>query len=187
MSEMLGIDGSRRELHELRVAEWADFGLAGVAMALSIAATEVAPAFSLPFFLGGVAVLVMAVRTVYRRWDLCESLLLDPDAYDIAEIQARAEQLASLAERRRLAHSIRALLSNPVPARRKSVELVAAELSELAVELDDEELVLEPICAVRCRRLLTDGAVSALLNPALPADGLRIAVARIRAGFQPRS
>jgi hypothetical protein len=33
--------------------------------------------------------------------------------------------------------------------------------------------------------LLTDTSESALLNPTLPADGLRIALKLIRAGFEP--
>jgi hypothetical protein len=132
------------------------------------------------------AVLGLAVRAVYRRWDLCERLLLDPDAYDIAEIHRRAEQFASLAERRRLALSIRLLLSDEGTIRSQRAQLVAQELAVLADELDDESLALEPICAARCRRLLTDGVESALLNADLPTDGLRIAVTRISAGFEPR-
>jgi hypothetical protein len=45
----------------------------------------------------------------------------------------------------------------------------------------------EPIRAVRCSQLLTDANESALLNPALLDDGLRIAVIRIRTGFVPRT
>jgi hypothetical protein len=186
MAHALGSEDARRELHELRVEEWSDLLIGGLAMALSLGATQVAPAFALPFFVGGVLVLGLGVRATYRRWDLRERLLLDPGAYDIEEVHVRAEELARLAERRRLAFSIRALLSDDGPYRRTNVELVAPELAELARELEDEDLALEPICAVRCRQLLTDGVESALLNPAQPSDGLRIAVARIRAGFEQR-
>jgi hypothetical protein len=51
-------------------------------MALSVGVTWVAPALAVPLLLGGMAVLGLAVRSVYRRWDLGERLLLDPDAYD---------------------------------------------------------------------------------------------------------
>jgi hypothetical protein len=186
MANALGTADARRELHDLRVEERSDFLLAGVAMALSLAATRVAPALAIPLFLGGFVVLVLAVRAVWRRWELLERLLLDPGAYEIAEIQARAEQFANLRERRRLAWSIRALLVEPGPHRGPTVQLVADQLAELADELDDEELTLDPISAVRCRQLVNDVETSALLNPALPSDGLHVAIARIRNGFEPR-
>jgi hypothetical protein len=187
MAHAFGSEDARRELHELRVDEWTDFLLAGAALGLSLGATQVAPAFALPFFFGGVVVLGLAVRAVYRRWDLCERLLLDPGAYDIAEVHDRAEGLASLAQRRRLAFTIRALVAEHGTYRSARVQPIASELAELADELSDESLVLEPICAVRCRRLVTEPTESPLLNPELPADSLRIAVARIRAGFEPRT
>jgi hypothetical protein len=186
MAHALSSEDARRELHELRVEELSDFFLAGVAMALSLTATRVAPAFAVPLFLGGLVVLVLAVRAACRRWELSERLLLDPDAYEIDEIRARAEQLASLQERRRLAWSIRALLAEPGPYRGPTVQPVADQLAELANELDDEQLALDPIYAVRCRHLVNDVETSALLNPALPSDGLRVTIARIRSGFEPR-
>jgi hypothetical protein len=39
---------------------------------------------------------------------------------------------------------------------------------------------------VRCRQLVNDVETSALLNPALPSDGLRVAIAQIRNGFEQR-
>lgn len=186
MAHALRSEDARWELHKLRVEELSDFLLAGVAMALSLAATRWAPAFAMPLFLGGVVVLVLAVRAVFRRWELSERLLLDPDAYEIDEIRARAEQFASLQERRRLAWSIRALVAEPGPYRGPTVQLVADQLAQLANELDDEELTLDPISAVRCRQLINDVETSALLNPALPSDGLRVAIARIRNGFEQR-
>jgi hypothetical protein len=152
-------------------------------IALSLAATELARDLALPLFLGGVAVLALGVRASCRRWELRERLLLDPDAYEIGEVHNRADQLATLKERRRLAASVRFLLEQPRTGCRARVEDNARELAELARELDDEHLVLEPICAARCRLLVTDTVESPLLNPDVPSDGLRIAVARVRAGF----
>jgi hypothetical protein len=175
---------AKRQLHELRTEEWSDLALGGLAIVAALVATQAAPSLALPLFIGGVVVVIRAGRAFFRRWDLCERLLLDPDAYEIPEINARAVHLARLESRAILARSIRSMLAAAPPYRRSRVELVADELAALAEELDDETLVLEPICAVRCQRLLTDGAESPLLNSLVPADGLRIAIKGIRAGFE---
>jgi hypothetical protein len=60
------------------------------------------------------------------------------------------------------------------------------ELATLADELEDETLELSAACAVACSRLLGEPTESPLLNPALPQDGLRSSVARIRSGFTRR-
>jgi hypothetical protein len=187
MTKTLGTADARRELHDLRVTEWCDLGLAAVAIGLSLIATEVAPRLALPLFLGGVSVLALAGRAFFRRWDLCERLLLDPDAYVIAEIHEQAEQVASLEHRAILARSIRAMLAAAAPYRRARVDLVSDQLAALADELEDETLRLDPLCAVRCRRLVTDAEQSPLLNSAVPGDGLRIAIRLIRSGFEARS
>src|SRR5512132_1244236 len=98
MAHTLGSEDARRELNDLRADERSDLLIGGLAMALSLGATQLAPAFALPFFAGGVVVLGLGLRAVSRRWDLRERLLLDPDAYDIEEVHDRAEELASLAE-----------------------------------------------------------------------------------------
>jgi membrane protein implicated in regulation of membrane protease activity len=186
MANTLGTPNERQQLRELRVEEWSGLGLAALAIVASLAATQAAPGLALPLFLGGLAVLVLSGRAFVRRWDLSERLLLDPGAYEIAEIGRRAEQLAGLEERRRLAGAIRSLLADPGGPRRPRVELVSRELAELADELEDENLALDPICAARCRWLLRDCG-SPLLEPAMPSDGLRIAIVRVRAGFERRA
>jgi hypothetical protein len=183
MASAIGTPEARRELRDLRVEERADLGLAAIAIGLALVATQVAATLALPLFLGGLVIAVLGGRACFRRWDLSERLLLDPDAYEIAEIRDRAAQFATLQERRRLAWSIRGLLAEEGTFRASRVEAVAEELAQLAEELDDEHLVLEPICAAHCRLLLTDSAESPLLNPDVPPDGLRIALTRIRAGF----
>ena len=62
--------------------------------------------------------------------------------------------------------------------------LAAEELEALACELEDEELALDPACAVACMRLLSDVSESPLLNPALPPELLRSRVRQIRSGFE---
>ena len=63
----------------------------------------------------------------------------------------------------------------------------AAELGALASELEDEDLVLDPVCAAACTQLLKDYAVSPLLNAALSVDDLRSKLRQIRSGFAPRT
>ena len=62
----------------------------------------------------------------------------------------------------------------------------AEELVALASELEDEELALDPECAVRCLELLTNGTDSPLLNDLLPAEDVQVRIRQIRAGFDER-
>jgi hypothetical protein len=180
------VSQAERQLHDLRVQEWGDLGLGGVAIALSLVATQLAHALVLPLFIGGIVVVILGGRASVRRWDLCERLVTDPGAYVISEIGARAETAANPAGRAALAASVRKMLAPAPEFRRQRVQLVAGELAKLADELEDEHLALDPLCAVRCKRLLTDPVESPLLNSFVPADGLRVAIVVIRHGFVPR-
>jgi hypothetical protein len=176
---------ARQELHDLRVEEWSELALGILAMALSLVATQTAPKLAFPLLLGGFFVTFRGVLASVRRWELFERLLVDSDAYDIPEIHARAVLIASFRNRVLLAETIRSALAGAGPYQASRLELVAGELAALADELTDETLSLDPYCAVRCQRLLNDGAESPLVNPGLPADGLRSTIRRIRAGFEP--
>ena len=61
--------------------------------------------------------------------------------------------------------------------------VAAEEMEALAAELEDDELTLDPVSAVMCKRLLTDFMESPLFDPARPSEELRSRVRRIRAGF----
>jgi hypothetical protein len=88
-------------------------------------------------------------------------------------------------ERRRvLAGSIRSLLSEPLSDR---VRTAAQELQALAEDLENDRLVLDPVCAVACRRLLGDPERSPLLNPAFRAEDLHSGIRQIRSGFGHRA
>jgi len=129
------------------------------------------------------------VRAFWRRWDLVDRLLLERDAYSIDEVRTRAEHVAELENRRSLASSIRWRLANASAFAEPDGRLlqVVPELAALAEELDDETLELDPMRAVECERLLTDGTTSPLVNPARPVDDVFSWVRRIRAGFAPCS
>jgi hypothetical protein len=177
------IDDAAARLHDLRREEWEDLGLAGLAISSALAATRFYPDLALPLFLGGLGVGVLGIRALWRHWDLVDRLLDQPAAYVIAEVRTRAERESTMERRQALAGYVRMWLQKPVDER---LTLVADELEALAADLEDEELALDPACAVACARLLADLVSSPLLNRELPQDVLRGQVLRIRSGFTRR-
>jgi hypothetical protein len=128
------------------------------------------------------------MRAFWRRWDLLDRLLLEREAYLIEEVGRRARHLAELDNRRSLAASIRWRLENASALRDSTGRLhrLAPELAELARELDDESLELDPLRAVECERMLTDGTSSPLVDGLTPVEDVLARILRIRAGFAPR-
>jgi hypothetical protein len=104
----------------------------------------------------------------------------------ISEVLAYALRDATMERRHSLAASIRSRLGHPGLGFEARTLDAAKELEALVRELDDDELELEPACAVACARLLSDSAESPLLNPAQPPEDLRSRVRQIRSGFKPR-
>ena len=178
------VDESASRLRELRDEELNGIGLGALALALSLVATLLRPELALPLFIGGLAVGALGVRALWHRWDIVDSLVGDQDAYVISEIRERAVHETTMERRRVLAAALRSWLREPMSDR---VRTRAEELQALAAELEDERLVLEPVCAVACSRLLDDPERSPLLNPAFPAEDLRAGVLRIRSGFACRA
>jgi hypothetical protein len=176
------VDEAASRLRELRVEEWEDFGLGALSLGSALAATQLAPAFAMPFFLGGLFLTFRGMRTLVRHFDLVEQLAVDHDAYVIAEVRRRALRDATLERRRTMARYLRTWLGEPRDVRATAA---ADELAMLVAELEDDALELEPACAVACARLLSDPQSSPLLNEVLPPDEIRSRVRRIRAGFRP--
>jgi hypothetical protein len=176
------VDEASARLRELRHEEWGDLGLAAVALGLALAATQLCPTLAVPLFLGGLAVGALGARAAWRHWDLLDRLAGERDAYAISEVVAHASREATLERRRSYAALIRNHLRQPGFVS----EAGAAELEELASELDDPDLALDPACAVACMRLLSDPTESPLRNPAFPPEELRSRVRRIRYGFSAR-
>ena len=181
------IEEAEARLRDLRREEWSDLALAALAMGLALGASVVQSPFAVPLFLGALAVGFLALRAFFRRWELFNGLLLDRDAYSIPEIRGRAEHIASMESRRTLAASARNRLE-PVPgfSLAPRVAAVVEELASLASDLENEELVLDPQCAVRCLELLTNFTDSPLLNELLPAQDVQVRIRQIRAGFEER-
>lgn len=180
------VDDASARLHELRQEERQDLGLAALALGLALVAAQVRPAFAMPLFLGGVAVGALAVRALWRHWDLVDRLAGERDAYLISDVLAYASRETTKERRYWFAALIRSIVSQPGPAVVERVHAAAADLEALASELEDEELALDPACAVACARLVSDPAQSPLLNPALPPEELRSRLRQIRAGFATR-
>jgi hypothetical protein len=174
------VEDAASELRKLRWEEWGDLGLAGLSLALAVAATAVYPALALPLFVGGLVVGSRGLRALWRRWDAVDRLAGERDACVISEVLAYAMRETTMDRRRTFAALIRSRLSKPLDPR---VEVVAEELDLLACELEDAELWLDPVSAVACLRLLSNVMNSPLLNSALSAQDLRSRVNHIRSGF----
>jgi hypothetical protein len=175
------VEEGAAKLRALRHEEWEDLGLGAVAIALAVAATQVWPELAVPLFVGGVAVGVKGVRAAWRRWDLVDRLADYVDAYVIPEVLAYASRHASMERRRTFSSFLRSRLL----AGDARIAAVAQDLEALAIDLEDESLVLDPCAAVATMRLLSEPE-SPLLDRAAATDALRSRVLQIRSGFKPR-
>ena len=180
------VEDAAQDLRELRHDEWGDFGLGALALSLAAVAGQFRSALALPLLIGGLTVWALGVRALWRHWDLVDRLAGNRDAYVISDVLAYASREATMDRRRNFAAMIRGTIRQPGLALESRVRAAADELEALASELEDEELVLDPACAVACLRLLRDSPGSPLLNPALPSSDLRSSVVRIRSGFTSR-
>jgi hypothetical protein len=175
------IDDAALRLRELREQEWEDLGLGGLALGLSIVATQVLPSFAVPLFFGGVFVGFLGMRAVVRRWNLVEELTEESDAYVLPEVLARASREATMERRRAFAAVIRTWIGDA--AAEPEFASPAVELETLACELEDERLALDPASAVVCSKLVSELCGSPLPDPELSPEFLRSRIRQIRSGF----
>ena len=178
------VDDAGARLRELGHRGWESLGAGVLAFALALAATQLHRPLAVPLFVGGLAVLLSGIRSVWRHWDLLDRLTEERDAYVIPEVLARARREATMERRRGFAADLRGTLTHPAGYTPRAD--VAEELAALASELEDAGLALEPACAVACMRLSSDPASPPFDPDALHAE-VRARVARIRAGFSPRA
>jgi hypothetical protein len=177
------VDDAAARLRELRRESWELAAAAALAFSLALAASSILPELAIPLMLGGLVTVLRLIGTIWRRWDLLDRLVPDPDAYAIPEVRARATRAATTDRRHELACSIWTLLESPALDPGDRAADAARELAALACELDAPRLALDTACAVACERLLTDAAASPLLNRDLPREDLDSWIRRIRAGF----
>ncbi len=178
------VEAQATRLHELRIDELGRLGLSIIGVAVALA-EHGHPSLALPALAAAFAGAVLALSAFHDRSELLEELALESDAYAIRAVRAFGERLAALENRRSLAASIRWMLHNPnsYMAHSESLDACTEQLEELARELEDDRLVLDPACAATCERLLTDGLTSPLINRALPSEDALVRIRRIRAGF----
>jgi hypothetical protein len=176
------VEEAALRLRELRREEWGDLGLALGVMALAIGAAHAHHPLALPLFFGSLTVAGLGVRALWRRWDLVEMLSGERDAYAIAEVLEYAAREATLARRRGYAALIRCSVRDRSPYDARIVR-VSDELERLARELEDATLTLDPVCAVACRRLLSEPDDSPLFDPAVSPEDLLASIRRIRLGL----
>ena len=180
------VDDASARLQDLRQEEWQELALAVIALGLAFVATQIRPGLAMPLFLGGVVVGARGVIALWRRWDLVDRLADQRDAYVISEVRDYARRDAQMDRRRRCAELIRTWLGEAESPRESRIVAAAVALEALARELEDADLVLDPTCAVACRRLLTDRSVSPLFDETVPREDIHSWIVRIRDGFSPR-
>jgi hypothetical protein len=163
-------------LTELRQDERQQLGLGALALCASLAMTAAYEPLVAPLFVGGMAMWLLGIRSLWRRWDLVDRLADDRDAYVISAVRAYAARDARMDRRTANAALLRYWTAQP------EFTEVVAELQQLARDLENVNLDLSPACAVVCRRLLTDPTVSPLLNGGL-ADDVHEAIVQIEQGF----
>jgi hypothetical protein len=163
-------------LAELRRDEWQQLGLSALALAASLAMTAAYEPLVAPLFVGGMAMWLLGIRSLWRRWDLVDRLADDRDAYVISAVRAYAARDARMDRRHTNAASLRYW------ATQADLTEVVSELEQLACDLENADLDLSPACAIVCRRLLTDPTVSPLLNVGL-TDDLHETIVEIERGF----
>jgi hypothetical protein len=178
------VDDAASRLRALRREEREDLVLAALALGLAVAATEVWPELALPLFIGGLALSALGIRAVWRRWDLAERLSGERDAYVIPEVRALASRETTMERRQTFAAEIRSALARGTVTGEPRILAAADDLMALVAELEDGSLALDPVAAVECKRLVSDVAESALLNPMFSPGELRWRVHRIRSGFR---
>lgn len=180
------IEGAAEELQRRRRRALESSALAALTAALAGVALLVSTQLAVALAAGAVVEAAIALAVLDRRRELIARLALNPAAYVLREVHRYGTRVAAPARRTRLAAWLVEIASEAtVPGSiylRDRVALVANELEALAHELRSA-LHVQPATVVACERLLTRPAESPLYNPCLPADDLKLALRRIRAGL----
>jgi hypothetical protein len=167
------------KLVNFRHDEVEQLGLGAAALAASLALTAVYRPLVAPLFVGGLALWVLGIRSVWRRWDLVDRLADEPDAYALSAVRAYGARDARMARRRAYAGVLRRWASEWSDS---DTTEVARDLEQLALDLEDAGLELAPASAIACRRLLTDPTASPLLTCA-PVEEIHARITEIEEGF----
>lgn len=86
------VEAARERLVDLRRDELQQLGVGAGAILASLGLTVAYQPLVAPLFVGGIAVWLLAIRSLWRHWDLVDRLADDPDATVIPEVAAYAER-----------------------------------------------------------------------------------------------
>jgi hypothetical protein len=171
-----------QRLAALRTWRWSALAAGALVGAMSLAGT-LGPAA------GAVAVaaaVVLSSGAQLARHVLLDAWTLRDDLVGIPEIARARKRLVAADRRRELARSLRSIADqrrvsrhDPAPLLVDRLGPVRSELRAVAAELE-EATAPDPRTVAEITGLITDGARSPLLNPAVPEPELAVALRRIR-------
>jgi hypothetical protein len=163
-------------------------GIEAAVMCLVLAAATApfALSFALALIVGAGVAGIIAIANVLSRRDAIARLALESNAYVLTDVRQYGDQLASLAERQKLAAWLYEIVSDI----RSSSNLYtddrvlrhAGLLESLAHDLSAPEARVRPSSAAACRHLLTHAA-SPLYNPQTAPNALPMTIEGIRRGI----
>jgi hypothetical protein len=86
------VEQARERLAELRREQIEQFFVGACAVVTSLVLTTVYTTLVLPLFVGGFAVLMLGIRSLWRHWDLVDRLAEDPSMHAIPEVAEYARR-----------------------------------------------------------------------------------------------
>lgn len=185
------IEDAAREVTSLRQLAFAQSVLSLAAAAAALVVVAVDTRLAVAFGAGAILETLLQVATTARRRALVASLALTREAYLLPEVRRYGEGLTAVSTRRAFARSIASVLKaaatdDPGLFLADRVVSQAPALAGLARALLESDNVVDPTAMAECKQLLTDGAASPLLNPALAPIELDATLRRIHQGIRPR-
>jgi hypothetical protein len=175
----------RQQARDFAIA--AGLGAGGTAIAVAVA-----PQLAVALAAAAVLMIVLTGRSLWRRRELLNALLLDREAYSLEAVRDRATRFITLERRRRLGKWARTIVmvakGEELPAS-ASVRVLAdrvlprhERLLRIADALEDDDRPVHPASVALMHRLLTRPGLSPLYNPGLDEDLLDLALHRVEAG-----
>jgi hypothetical protein len=179
------VDFLGRRLRLLQEQAFGRLAVAALAFGGALAASELRKDLAIPLLVAGIALAFLGLAAFVRRDCLLDEVASDRDAFALPAVRRYGVRLTTMERRRDDAASIRLLLRSRELATAERIEANRAALEYLARELERDELVFDPVCAVKLEHLLLRPEESALFRAELPASDLNSALVQIAAGLRP--
>lgn len=175
----------RNELHSRRLSAIHAAALGATASVAALGSLWVSHRLAIVLSLAAAVEAALAAVVFRSRRERIARLALDRTAYALPDVARYG--CCCIRQRKQLARWLVEIVAEArIPGNvylSDRVAHFARELERLASELATSAPI-DPVSAVACRRLLTNGVESPLYNPRLPPDELLVALRRIRAGIQ---